>query len=180
MPRFRRRDSTIYRVSLPRPTEKDPEINLNPDEDVKITLTFAENKLVVPNIKIFDSQRKSSLEKLIVIFYHDDFDVLRLSYHTEMGHPIQRFDATHPSLTAFELEYQWEAVQEDDLRLDTVCTLDECTNRVINLTLSTKLCILQAWHSDNVCKHACIIRLPSGIRRLYVRSRSRRWSHRKS
>jgi hypothetical protein len=116
MPRFRRKDSIVYRVSLPRPTENDPEVNLNPNEDVKATLTFAENKLVVPNIKVFDSKRRASLEKLVIVFYHDDFDVLRLSYHPVMGHPIQRFDPTHPSLTAFELVYQWEAVQEDDLR----------------------------------------------------------------
>ena len=106
----------VYQVSLPRPTENDPEVHLNPDDDVKVTLTFAENKLIVPNVKVFDSNRKTSLERLIVTFYHDDFDVLRLSYHAEMGRAAQRFDPKHPSLTAFELVYQWEAVQEDDLR----------------------------------------------------------------
>ena len=33
------------------------------------------------------------------------------------GRPIQRLDPNHPSLTAFDVVYQWEAVQEDDLRV---------------------------------------------------------------
>jgi hypothetical protein len=36
------------------------------------------------------------------------------------GSPIQRLDPQHPSLTAFDLEYRWEAVQESDLRLGVV------------------------------------------------------------
>ena len=38
-------------------------------------------------------------------------------FHATDGRPIQRLDPNHPSLTAFDVEYQWEAVQEDDLRI---------------------------------------------------------------
>ena len=33
------------------------------------------------------------------------------------GRPIQRLDPNHPSLMAFDVVYNWEGVQEDDLRM---------------------------------------------------------------
>jgi hypothetical protein len=81
MPRFQRGDSFVLQTSLPRQSDKEPEMRLNPEEDVKVSLAFASSKLVVPNILMFDSKKKRSLQKLLITFYHDDFDVLRLSYH---------------------------------------------------------------------------------------------------
>ena len=140
-------------------------MRLNPEEDVKVSLAFASSKLAVPNVILYDSKKKRSLQKLHVVFYHDDFDVLRVSHHSVCtrprppfplsashcisslpcpphpppppthppttttsiptphpsppsdGRPIQRLDPNHPSLTAFDVVYQWEAVQEDDLRV---------------------------------------------------------------
>ena len=83
MPRFRKSESFVMRVNMPRPSEKEPEIKLNPEKDVKISLTFDGHKLVVPMIQLFDSIRRRSLKTLRITFYHDDFDVLRLSYNTE-------------------------------------------------------------------------------------------------
>ena len=82
MPRFQKSDSFVLQTTLPRPSEKEPEVRLNPEEDVKVSLTFASSKLVVPNVIMYDSKKKRSLQQLMITFYHDDFDVLRLSFHT--------------------------------------------------------------------------------------------------
>jgi hypothetical protein len=87
MPRFQRGDSFVLQTSLPRQSDKEPEMRLNPEEDVKVSLTFASSKLVVPNVLMFDSKKKRSLQKLLITFYHDDFDVLRLSYHPVCTYP---------------------------------------------------------------------------------------------
>ena len=82
MPRFQKSDSFVLQTTLPHPSEKEPEVRLNPEEDVKVSLTFASSKLVVPNVIMYDSKKKRSLQQLMITFYHDDFDVLRLSFHT--------------------------------------------------------------------------------------------------
>jgi len=168
MPRFQKPDTFVLQTTLPRKSEKEPEMRLNPEEDVKVSLAFSSSKLAVPNVILYDSKKKRSLQKLHVVFYHDDFDVLRVSHHSVCtswvgilvrvtscplqcvsslsrrsrrpsapvppflhplpsnptlprpppdGRPIQRLDPNHPSLTAFDVVYQWEAVQEDDLRV---------------------------------------------------------------
>lgn len=82
MPKFQRPDSQLMQTTLPRPKDNEPEMKLNPSEDVKISFTFARNKLVVPVILLYDSKLRKSLMSLIVTFSHDDFDVLRLRYET--------------------------------------------------------------------------------------------------
>jgi hypothetical protein len=82
MPRFQRPDSFVIQTSLPRPKENEPEMRLNANEDVKISITFDGNRLIVPTILLYDSKRRKSLLALTVTFSHDDFDVLRLKYDT--------------------------------------------------------------------------------------------------
>ena len=55
--------------------------------------------------------------KLHVIFEVDEFDVLRVQSIPIFGPPVARLDASHPSLTAFEISYNWKSVQEEDLPL---------------------------------------------------------------
>lgn len=55
------------------------------------------------------------MNKLIVTFDHDDFDVLNVKYEQEYGSTIARFDPNHPSITAFEIEYKWNMIDEENL-----------------------------------------------------------------
>lgn len=85
MPRFRKPDSVVLHAPLPHEEKRNPEMlmALHPDEDVKISLTFHENRLQIPWIVLFDAKSKRSLYKLTITFTHDEFDVLRLNYTLE-------------------------------------------------------------------------------------------------
>ena len=99
-----------------RPNENGPEILLNLDVDVKMSFSFGEGKLVIPRVIVYDSASKRMLERLLITFVHDEFDVLRVSsslvYHDENVLPDED---TH--LVPFQIDYRWEGVQEDDLGL---------------------------------------------------------------
>lgn len=86
MPRFRVPDSGIIHVPLP----SDPQsqavgrpARVNPDEDVKISLTFADHKLILPWTVVFDAARRRSLKRLVVTFSHDQFEVEGIEFKTE-------------------------------------------------------------------------------------------------
>lgn len=83
MPKFRRPESAIVRTTLPRRKENEPEMKLDANEDVKISLVFSGSKLVIPMILLFDSKHKKSLSSLIVTFSHDDFDIINMRYDAE-------------------------------------------------------------------------------------------------
>ena len=83
MPRFRIRDSTIIRVTLPRDSDNSPEMKLNPSEDVKVSLTFDNSKLAIPWIVLFDAANRRTLRRIVVTFSHDEFEVLRLNYELQ-------------------------------------------------------------------------------------------------
>lgn len=82
MPKFQSPDGSLLQTVLPRRSEKEPEMKLNPKEDVKISMVFAGSKLVIPLILLFDSKHKRSLKSLTVTFSHDDFDITKLEYET--------------------------------------------------------------------------------------------------
>ena len=83
MPRFRIKDSTIFHCPLPRPDLDGPQMTINLEADVKMSMTFSNNKLIVPMIIVYDSNSKKSLIQIVVTFYHDDFSVERISYDTK-------------------------------------------------------------------------------------------------
>ena len=87
-------------------------VKVNPEADVKISFTFANNKLLIPWLSVFDAKKRRSLEKLEVTFEHDQYDVLEVRYNRVYGREIQRLDASHPSIVGFEMVYHW--VQADD------------------------------------------------------------------
>lgn len=115
MPRFRVPDSVLLHVGLPHPDENGAEMKLKPDEDVKVSFAFDNNRLAIPWVTVFDSKGRRSLQKLEISFVHDDFDVEKVNYVTTYGPRIARLDPSHPSLTTFEIIYKWDAVQEEDL-----------------------------------------------------------------
>jgi hypothetical protein len=106
-------------------------MDINLDQDVKISLTFANNKLIVPMIVVYDSKTKKSLIQLSITFYHDDFLVERISYDTKCmyiyiyvlhlyndyynysldGHRPLNDAVSHSSLTGFEILFKWEGEQ---------------------------------------------------------------------
>lgn len=87
-------------------------VKVNPEADVKISFTFANNKVLIPWLSVFDAKKRRSLERLEVTFEHDQYDVLEVRYNRVYGREIQRLDASHPSVVGFEMVYQW--VQADD------------------------------------------------------------------
>lgn len=118
MPRFREPSSSILRVPLPQRTPPgQPGKAVNPSEDVKLSLTFADHKLILPWTVVFDAAKRKSLQKLTIIFSHDQFDVEGIDFRTEYGPRIARLDADHPSVTAFEVVYQWKGVDGEDFAM---------------------------------------------------------------
>jgi hypothetical protein len=116
MPRFRITDSTIIHVHLPHEEKKgnSPEIAIDLKEDVMVSLTFAANKLILPKLPLFDAKERKSIDKLVITFTHDQNEVISVDYKYIYGPRIKRIDPSHPSLTAFEITYRWNNLQEDD------------------------------------------------------------------
>lgn len=110
MPHFINNQDSILSISLPRPEVREEQIleqqqesaedgskpkrkrnidpklldsRINPEEDVKVSFTFADRKIILPQVVVFDADEKKSLKRLIVTFYHDKFDVLRLTHQLE-------------------------------------------------------------------------------------------------
>lgn len=119
MPRFRIDDSTIIRVHLPHEEKQgnSPEIAIDVKEDVMISLTFAENELVTPKLSLYNAKERKSIDKLIITFTHDQYHVLSVDYKFIYGPPIKRIDPSHPSLTAFEITYRWNSIEDNDFPL---------------------------------------------------------------
>lgn len=82
MPKFQSPEDSLVSTVLPRKSETEPEMKLNPKEDVKISMVFAGSKLVIPLILLFDSKHRRSLKSLTVIFSHDDFDITKVEFKT--------------------------------------------------------------------------------------------------
>ena len=95
-------------------TWKGKNVKVNPDEDVKISFTFAHKKFLVPWLSVFDSKKRRSLDKLIITFDHDQHDVLEVHFEKVYGKEIQRLDPNHPSIVGFEMTYQWRAADDTD------------------------------------------------------------------
>jgi len=79
MPRFRSSESRIIQVKLPRTDDSGHAAKLNPENDLKFSMSFSHNKLLLPWIHLYNANEKSTLNKLSITFQHDEFDVLRLS-----------------------------------------------------------------------------------------------------
>ena len=95
MPRFRVQSSSILHLTLPRPPPVEdlraPHAKLvNPSEDVKFSLTFADHKLILPWTVVFDASKRRSLQKLTVMFSHDQFDVDGIEFETECAFVFAR------------------------------------------------------------------------------------------
>lgn len=80
MPQFRVKSSSVMRVTLPRETDNSPEMKLNPSEDLKVSITFENNKLVLPWVVLYDATNRRSLRKLVITFSHDEFEILRFRH----------------------------------------------------------------------------------------------------
>lgn len=63
-------EKIVFQPPLPRPEENAPEIRVNLEEDVKISFTFAEYKLVVPWSTLYDSKKGVALKEIKLKFYH--------------------------------------------------------------------------------------------------------------
>ncbi len=77
MPRFKLSDSQVIQVAIPT-KEGENGGTLNPTDHFKISMTFANHKLLVPWVALYDAQERKSLNKLTVIFEYDEYDVLRV------------------------------------------------------------------------------------------------------
>lgn len=80
MPKFRIPESSIVHVSLPHEEQNGPEMRLNPEEDVKFSLSFDHNKLLVPLTILYNAKTRRSLQQLVITFSHNEFDVLDVNF----------------------------------------------------------------------------------------------------
>lgn len=110
-PRFRMREKSPVEVPLPRPEEKGPEMQIDLSSDVKISFTFADEKLIVPWTVAYDAKTGQYLTELIVKFYHDDFDVHMIDFTPK--HSTDKLRVS--SIPHITIIYEWEALQEDDI-----------------------------------------------------------------
>lgn len=58
-------------------------IPINLKSDLKISLNFDNSRLVTPWITIYDSIQRKSLKKLKVIFSHDEYEIIKITYETQ-------------------------------------------------------------------------------------------------
>ena len=92
---------------MPRPEEDKPEMKIALEEDVKISFTFADYKLVVPWTVIYDSKKGVALKEIYLTFYHDDFDVHRVDYETVFDNVVDNM-LVRGQLPVVSLIYNWE------------------------------------------------------------------------
>jgi hypothetical protein len=112
MPYFGRHGASIVNTPLPQP---DPSrgSKISPSEDVKVQLTFG-NSLMIPWITVFDSKNQRNLEILTVNFFTDRYDIVRVTVDKVYVANSARLDPNHPSVTAFEIKYVWQGVEDQD------------------------------------------------------------------
>lgn len=82
MPRFGIPESVIIHANLPKYKENSTssDYKIDPSKDVKVSLSFDGNKLMIPWIPIYDSKDKRTMRKLIVTFTIDEFEVIRIKH----------------------------------------------------------------------------------------------------
>jgi hypothetical protein len=80
MPRFKVPDSQLIEISLPKLANSEVEKKLNPKEDLKMSIAFANSKLFIPWTLLFDASERKSLRQLIVTFEYTEYEVLRLQF----------------------------------------------------------------------------------------------------
>ena len=84
MPIFGTASNAIIHVPLPELRNSKGELSnhqdiLNLKEDLIVTLSFDRNKLLIPQLTVYDSENKRSVRKLIVTLTRDEFEIVRLS-----------------------------------------------------------------------------------------------------
>ena len=101
---------------MPRENENGPEMKMSLENDVKVSFMFAEYKLVVPWTMVYESKTKLCLKRFKIKFYHDDFDIQRISHLVDdVGHI-----GSNNQCPPFDIVYEWEAIQEEDLALAVI------------------------------------------------------------
>lgn len=78
MPRFGEPQSQIFHAVLPKLVENASDYRINPRSDLKVSFTFLGNKLSIPWLTVYSSKDRVSLQKLVVIFTRDEFEVVRI------------------------------------------------------------------------------------------------------
>ncbi len=117
MPRFGESDKFIFHTPIPaRGGGVGHARYVNDSSDLKIQLTFG-NSLLVPWIKVYDSKAKKSLETLVLTFSKDKYNLVRVQQETvykAASNKVSEGDTRHPSITAFEMRYQWHGAEDQD------------------------------------------------------------------
>ena len=106
--------SLVINTPLPQPDPSNVKsMTVNPAEDVKVQLTFG-NSLQVPWITVFDSKKQNALQTLLLTFYTDRYNIVRVMHNTEYTTSTRKLDPNHPSVTGFEVKYAWRGVEGQD------------------------------------------------------------------
>lgn len=98
-------------------------------------MSFADRKLSIPWTYLYSSRDVAGLEKLVITFVHDEYDVLQLDYKPyckfsafsifcgsvllfHFGYPTDGTNLdiiSKGSYPPVEIEYRWESVKDDDV-----------------------------------------------------------------
>ena len=115
MPYFGKDSASLtLNTPLPQPDADNPRsMTVNPDEDVKIQLAFG-NALLVPWIAVFDSKKRRNLESLVLTFYTDRYNIVRVVHETRYSTSAKKLDPKHPSVTGFNIKYVWRGLEDED------------------------------------------------------------------
>jgi hypothetical protein len=83
MPRFDVSESFITICNLPVASSQiSTSYRIDPNHDLKVSLSFAVNKFIIPWIIVFDANKRVSLRKLTIIFTRDEFDIVGVRFET--------------------------------------------------------------------------------------------------
>ena len=80
MPHFGKPESVVLHANIPKYKENSTEYQIDPSKDVKVSLSFDGNKLLIPWIPIYEAKMRRTMRKLVITFTIDEFEIIRLRH----------------------------------------------------------------------------------------------------
>lgn len=81
MPHFGKPESVVLHVNIPKYKQNSTEYRIDPTKDVKVSLSFDGNKLLIPWIPIYEAKMRRTMRKLVITFTIDEFEIIRLRHN---------------------------------------------------------------------------------------------------
>ncbi len=115
VPRFGEQTKFIFKTPIPAEgsTLSGPEVSINETSDVKLQFSFG-NSLLAPWVPIYDSKKREVIESLIITFYTDKYNLVRVAQEYVFKDATTIASINHPSVTAVEITYRWRGAEDQD------------------------------------------------------------------